>query len=80
MCLSCSVFRKGSTGASILDGSACFTSNKHNIKEGNANSERGASLCLVLSHQPGYLSQTIPSSGKPYHGLQGDFSVLIMGL
>ena len=45
-----SVFRRGSTEASILHGKVCLTSNKCNIEEGNANSEWGASLCLVLSH------------------------------
>lgn len=34
--------RKGSMKASIHNGGSCLTSNKHNIKKGNANFERGA--------------------------------------
>lgn len=62
VCCSRFVFRRGSSEAIILNGRACLTSNKHNLKVRNTDSEEGASPCWVLSHQPGYLSQVLPQA------------------
>lgn len=40
----------------------------HIVEKGNANSERDASPCLVLRHQPHYCCQARPSSGRTCHG------------